>query len=201
MATTTYMPYPGPGRPQPASFTAPHYPPPYYNAPQTEQFPQGSFSPPERSFPSGSWGVSHTPSSSWDDKEAYRSGGSSYESAAGWGGSTSLPVAPLSPSGNSTSSSISICISTPANYQDGPSVPERNPRPDKSQTERPYACTICGFAFLRNHDLNRHMRGHENLLFPCDGCGKLYARKDSLRRHQNGRCEGPEEEVVVRTPY
>lgn len=192
------MVHPGAGRPQ-QSFPTPQYSPQYYTASQTDQVPQGSFPPPGRSVPSGSWGVSHSPSSSWDDKEAYRSGSSSYGSI-GWGGSTALPVAPIPTNGNSTSS-ISICVSTPANFQDGSCAQAHNSRPDKSQTERPYACTICGFAFLRNHDLNRHMRGHENLLFPCDGCGKLYARKDSLRRHQNGRCEGPEEEVVVRNPY
>ncbi|KAF8323741.1 hypothetical protein DL93DRAFT_2033599, partial [Clavulina sp. PMI_390] len=46
-----------------------------------------------------------------------------------------------------------------------------------------YSCDICGFSFARNHDLTRHIRGHEPAQFGCERCGKAYTRLDSLRRH------------------
>lgn len=71
--------------------------------------------------------------------------------------------------------------------------PKRPAPPDDSEplpATRRYVCPTCGFRFVRNHDLTRHIRGHNNELFKCDQCGKMYGRKDSLRRHQNGRCDG-----------
>lgn len=56
---------------------------------------------------------------------------------------------------------------------------------------RPYSCDICGFAFARNHDLTRHVRGHEPAQFGCERCGKAYTRLDSLRRHYVRKRCGP----------
>ena len=56
---------------------------------------------------------------------------------------------------------------------------------------RPYSCDICGFAFARNHDLTRHIRGHEPAQFGCERCGKAYTRLDSLRRHYVRKRCGP----------
>lgn len=74
-----------------------------------------------------------------------------------------------------------------------PTSPSPQPSPKRINEEEParrYVCPSCGFGFVRNHDLTRHIRGHNNELFKCDKCGKMYGRKDSLRRHQNGRCDG-----------
>lgn len=56
---------------------------------------------------------------------------------------------------------------------------------------RPYSCDICGFSFARNHDLTRHIRGHEPAQFGCERCGKAYTRLDSLRRHYVRKRCGP----------
>lgn len=78
-----------------------------------------------------------------------------------------------------------------------PSVRERvaakgRPRRDKSRTgsliltgDQQYVCDICGVAFIRKHDGERHRRSHTGERpFPCHGgCGKAFRRADARSRH------------------
>ncbi|ORY49056.1 hypothetical protein BCR33DRAFT_650579, partial [Rhizoclosmatium globosum] len=50
--------------------------------------------------------------------------------------------------------------------------------------ERPFACEVCGLAFGRTKDLQRHASVHDMTnKFACDRCSKTYKRKDGLLRH------------------
>ncbi|EJD47313.1 hypothetical protein AURDEDRAFT_62280, partial [Auricularia subglabra TFB-10046 SS5] len=48
-----------------------------------------------------------------------------------------------------------------------------------------YVCDICGVAFIRKYDGDRHRRSHTGERpFPCHGgCGKAFRRADARSRH------------------
>ncbi|KAI8982332.1 hypothetical protein BDF20DRAFT_808204, partial [Mycotypha africana] len=49
---------------------------------------------------------------------------------------------------------------------------------------RSYVCSICSFAFVRKHDLQRHSRVHTGVKpYSCPSCQKAFARTDALKRH------------------
>jgi metallothionein expression activator len=50
-------------------------------------------------------------------------------------------------------------------------------------SDRPFVCDECGKAFVRNHDLKRHMKGHSGAANVCP-CGKKFPRSDALKRHR-----------------
>lgn len=63
---------------------------------------------------------------------------------------------------------------------------------------RPFRCNVCPASFVRNHDLKRHIRVHENKAWKCGGCSKVFSRRDAIKRHKNGsRARGPKAEVCV----
>lgn len=49
--------------------------------------------------------------------------------------------------------------------------------------DRPFVCNECGKAFVRNHDLRRHQKGHAVAENICP-CGKTFPRSDALKRHR-----------------
>lgn len=50
-------------------------------------------------------------------------------------------------------------------------------------SDRPFVCDQCGKAFVRNHDLKRHKKGHSEFSNICP-CGKRFPRADALKRHR-----------------
>lgn len=50
-------------------------------------------------------------------------------------------------------------------------------------SDRPFVCEECGKAFVRNHDLRRHQKGHSVASNICP-CGKRFPRSDALKRHR-----------------
>ncbi|KAF8915474.1 hypothetical protein CPB85DRAFT_1432786 [Mucidula mucida] len=50
--------------------------------------------------------------------------------------------------------------------------------------ERPYRCTSCPASFVRNHDLRRHVKLHDNKAWKCSGCDKIFSRRDAIKRHK-----------------
>lgn len=50
-------------------------------------------------------------------------------------------------------------------------------------SDRPFVCDQCGKAFVRNHDLRRHQKGHSVASNVCP-CGKRFPRSDALKRHR-----------------
>lgn len=98
---------------------------------------------------------------------------------------SSMYPSTFSESGGSGSSSSFTTTPTPAPSSTSASRTSSPPPP------RPYSCEICGFSFARNHDLTRHIRGHEPAQFGCERCGKAYTRLDSLRRHYVRKRCGP----------
>ncbi|CAG7854084.1 SubName: Full=Uncharacterized protein {ECO:0000313/EMBL:CCA70025.1} [Serendipita indica DSM 11827] len=48
---------------------------------------------------------------------------------------------------------------------------------------RPHVCEHCGLAFVRGHDLKRHLSTHSNTKPHVCECGKSFSRKDALKRH------------------
>lgn len=66
--------------------------------------------------------------------------------------------------------------------------------------DRPYECVKCDKTFVRQHDLVRHEKIHEEGEFGCE-CGKRFTRNDALRRHrQRNVCVGgvPDPSGVVK---
>jgi len=49
--------------------------------------------------------------------------------------------------------------------------------------DRPFVCPVCKKAFVRNHDLRRHYKGHLEYQYVCP-CGKKFPRQDALKRHR-----------------
>ena len=50
---------------------------------------------------------------------------------------------------------------------------------------RPFICSVCTRAFIRQEHLKRHMRSHTNEKpFLCIFCGRCFARRDLVLRHQ-----------------
>ncbi|KAF8740197.1 hypothetical protein AX14_008378 [Amanita brunnescens Koide BX004] len=63
---------------------------------------------------------------------------------------------------------------------------------------RPFRCNVCPASFVRNHDLKRHVRLHDNKAWKCGGCSKVFSRRDAIKRHKNGsRARGSKAEVCV----
>ncbi|ODQ82964.1 hypothetical protein BABINDRAFT_159443 [Babjeviella inositovora NRRL Y-12698] len=57
-------------------------------------------------------------------------------------------------------------------------------------SDRPYKCDKCTKDFVRQHDLIRHYRIHQEGSLGCE-CGKKFTRNDALRRHkQRNVCVG-----------
>ncbi|KAJ3129173.1 hypothetical protein HK100_008791 [Physocladia obscura] len=56
----------------------------------------------------------------------------------------------------------------------------------------PFVCDICSRAFLRKHDLKRHVLTTHGTTdaFKCETCMKSFTRSDALQRHLKGRCKG-----------
>ncbi|ODV85788.1 hypothetical protein CANARDRAFT_232688 [[Candida] arabinofermentans NRRL YB-2248] len=50
-------------------------------------------------------------------------------------------------------------------------------------SDRPFTCDVCHKAFVRNHDLRRHYKGHQEYEHACP-CGKKFPRQDALKRHR-----------------
>lgn len=66
--------------------------------------------------------------------------------------------------------------------------------------DRPFVCPVCKRAFVRNHDLRRHYKGHEEYKFVCP-CGKKFPRQDALKRHRvRNICVGgiPDENGILK---
>ncbi|KAG0689993.1 hypothetical protein C6P40_004105 [Pichia californica] len=51
-------------------------------------------------------------------------------------------------------------------------------------SDRPFVCQQCNKAFVRNHDLRRHQKGHETTASNVCPCGKRFPRADALKRHR-----------------
>ena len=53
-----------------------------------------------------------------------------------------------------------------------------------SNIGRPHLCTLCGKAFMRKRELDRHTATHTGMKpFECLSCDKRFGRKDKLVRH------------------
>lgn len=52
-------------------------------------------------------------------------------------------------------------------------------------SDRPFRCHLCTGAFVRSHDLKRHIKLHENKAWKCTGCTKLFSRRDAIKRHKD----------------
>ena len=52
-------------------------------------------------------------------------------------------------------------------------------------SDRPFGCQFCPKRFVRQHDLNRHVKGHIEARYSKCPCGKEFARLDALRKHQD----------------
>ncbi|EIN09938.1 hypothetical protein PUNSTDRAFT_67138 [Punctularia strigosozonata HHB-11173 SS5] len=59
---------------------------------------------------------------------------------------------------------------------------------DSHEGNKPHIChyEFCGKAFVRKHDLTRHIKGKhtDDRPFECDTCHKTYSRKDELNQHR-----------------
>jgi len=53
-----------------------------------------------------------------------------------------------------------------------------------SDVKRPYACTLCDWAFSERSNLQRHMRGHAGEKpFACRVCKRAFAQKSNMQTH------------------
>ncbi|ODV96210.1 hypothetical protein PACTADRAFT_49597 [Pachysolen tannophilus NRRL Y-2460] len=50
-------------------------------------------------------------------------------------------------------------------------------------SDRPFPCNYCNKRFVRQHDLRRHEKSHQEFSFSCL-CGKKFPRQDALKRHR-----------------
>lgn len=56
--------------------------------------------------------------------------------------------------------------------------------------DRPFICQVCTKSFVRNHDLRRHAKVHEEFKHECP-CGKKFPRHDAMRKHRmRNICKG-----------
>lgn len=55
---------------------------------------------------------------------------------------------------------------------------------------RPFKCDQCPASFARNHDLKRHVKGHDRRAFRCCGCNKIFSRRDAIKRHKGSSKKG-----------
>lgn len=56
--------------------------------------------------------------------------------------------------------------------------------------DRPFVCSVCQKSFVRNHDLRRHSKVHEEFKFECP-CGKKFPRHDAMKKHRlRNICKG-----------
>ncbi|EJD47328.1 hypothetical protein AURDEDRAFT_163539, partial [Auricularia subglabra TFB-10046 SS5] len=83
-------------------------------------------------------------------------------------------------------------LSTPSDLSSCYRAARGRPRRDKSKMSsllvidhQQYVCDICGVAFIRKYDGDRHRRSHTGERpFPCHGgCGKAFRRADARSRH------------------
>lgn len=64
-------------------------------------------------------------------------------------------------------------------------------------SDRPFGCQFCPKRFVRQHDLNRHVKGHIEARYSKCPCGKEFARLDALRKHQERNiCVGGNKNVI-----
>ena len=64
-------------------------------------------------------------------------------------------------------------------------------------SDRPFGCQFCPKRFVRQHDLNRHVKGHIEARYSKCPCGKEFARLDALRKHQDRNiCVGGNKNVI-----
>ena len=65
-------------------------------------------------------------------------------------------------------------------------------------SDRPFGCQFCPKRFVRQHDLNRHVKGHIEARYSKCPCGKEFARLDALRKHQDRNiCVGGNKMLLV----
>lgn len=58
-----------------------------------------------------------------------------------------------------------------------------------SETTRPFICTECGFAFIRNQHLKKHLKSKHSKIkeYSCDDCDYTASWKDYLKSHMRFR--------------
>ena len=61
---------------------------------------------------------------------------------------------------------------------------EKRKTKTKMATKSKKECTICDKVFLKNNELEEHLKTHKDIeTFPCDLCGKQFFLKWRLKKH------------------